>query len=70
MLDREGADGPGGIAIVGDRSALAEQLDRLRALGTTDFLAVPFPVGNDPQESLECTREFLIEQLPADAVPA
>jgi F420-dependent oxidoreductase-like protein len=63
MLDREGAEGPADVVIVGDASALGEQLDRLRAVGTTDYLAVPFPVGKDAQESLERTREWLIGQL-------
>jgi len=63
MLDREGAEGPADVVIVGDASALGEQLDRLRAVGTTDYLAVPFPVGEDAQESLERTREWLIGQL-------
>jgi F420-dependent oxidoreductase-like protein len=63
MLDREGAEGPADVVMVGDASALGEQMDRLRAVGATDYLAAPFPVGKDAQESLERTREWLIGQL-------
>ena len=42
MLDREGADGPADLAIVGDEAALVAGLDRLAAAGVTEFLAVPF----------------------------
>jgi len=62
-LDREGLQEPADVAIVGDASALGEQLDHLRTLGITDFLAVPFPVSQDAQQSLDRTRQFLIEQL-------
>lgn len=47
MLDREGADGPADIAIVGDESALRTGLARLAEAGVTEFLAVPF--GNAEQ---------------------
>jgi len=42
MLDREGAAGPGDIAIVGDEAAVHAQLDRLAEIGVTDFAASPF----------------------------
>ncbi|WP_420123525.1 TIGR03564 family F420-dependent LLM class oxidoreductase [Nakamurella sp.] len=42
MLDREGADGPADLAVVGDEAALVAGLDRLAAAGVTEFLAVPF----------------------------
>lgn len=60
MLDREGADGPADVALVGDESAVGEQLQRLRDGGATDFLASPFPVGPDPAASLERTRALLL----------
>ena len=37
MMDREGVDGPGGIAIVGTESEVADQVRALAALGVTDF---------------------------------
>ena len=39
MLDREGAAGPGDVAMVGDEAALRAQIERLRAIGVTDFNA-------------------------------
>lgn len=65
MLDREGVDGPGDVAIVGDESAVGEQLDRLAEVGVTDYLAAPFPADDDPKESLARTREFLIQRAKA-----
>lgn len=49
MLDREGAQGPSDVAVVGDERAVCEQLDALAASGVTELMAVPFPVG--PRES-------------------
>jgi len=59
MLDREGAEGPAEVAIVGDESAVGEELERLADGGATDFLAVPFRVEGDP-EAVERTRALLI----------
>jgi F420-dependent oxidoreductase-like protein len=44
MLDREGADGPADIAMVGDEKTLDAQLDRLRDIGVTDFNAAIMPL--------------------------
>jgi len=59
MLDRERAEGPADVAVVGDESAVGEQLERLADAGATDFLAVPFRVEGDP-EAVERTRALLI----------
>ncbi len=61
MLDREGAEGPADVAIVGNESAVGEQLQRLAASGVTEFLAAPFAVGNDGHASLERTRALLVK---------
>jgi F420-dependent oxidoreductase-like protein len=42
MLDREGAAGPGDVAVVGDADAVARQLAVLADGGATDFLAAPY----------------------------
>jgi len=42
MLDREGARGPGDVAVVGDEDAVAAQLAHLGAIGVDDFAASPF----------------------------
>ena len=65
MLDREGVDGPGDVAVVGDESSVGEQLDRLAEVGVTDFLAAPFPAGDDHPASIARTREFLVKRANA-----
>jgi F420-dependent oxidoreductase-like protein len=39
MLDREGAAGPGDVAIVGDEDAVGAQISALAEAGVTDFVA-------------------------------
>lgn len=65
MLDREGAAGPGDVAIVGDESDVGEQLDQLAEAGVTDYLAAPFPDGPDGKASLARTRELLVKRAQA-----
>jgi F420-dependent oxidoreductase-like protein len=56
MLDREGAAGPGDVALVGDEAALRAQIGRLRDAGVTDFDAAVTSV----EEGCEArTLEFL-----------
>jgi F420-dependent oxidoreductase-like protein len=59
MLDREGAEGPGDVAIAGDESAVGEALGRLAEIGVTDYLAVPFAVDGD-REAVARTRALLV----------
>jgi F420-dependent oxidoreductase-like protein len=59
MLDREGAQGPADVAIVGDESAVGEQLEQLSRGGVTDFMAVPFAVAGDG-EGIDRTRALLV----------
>jgi F420-dependent oxidoreductase-like protein len=42
MLDREGAAGPADVAIVGSESEVKAQVQRLAAIGATDFCGAPF----------------------------
>jgi len=42
MLDREGAEGPADVAIVGDEDAVAAQIAHIGEIGATDFMAAPF----------------------------
>jgi len=62
MLDREGAEGPASVAIVGDESAVRGALAELRDAGTTDYLAVPFPVEGD-RDAVARTRALLIDEI-------
>jgi alkanesulfonate monooxygenase SsuD/methylene tetrahydromethanopterin reductase-like flavin-dependent oxidoreductase (luciferase family) len=55
MLDREGAAGPGDVALVGDESAVAAQLEALAGAGVTDFVAGEYGRGEDGVR----TRELL-----------
>ena len=59
MLEREGVESPGEIAIVGDEAAVEEQLRALADIGATDLLATIFPV-DESQASLARTRTFLL----------
>lgn len=42
MLDREGADGPADVAIVGRESEVVDRVRRLADVGCTDFIGAPF----------------------------
>lgn len=55
MLDREGAAGPGDVALVGDEDAVAGQLRTLADAGVTDFVAGEYARGEDGPR----TRAFL-----------
>jgi len=56
MLDREGADGPGDIALVGNAQELRAQFESLAATGVTDLNAV---LVNESQDTYEQTLDFL-----------
>lgn len=60
MLDREGAEGPADVALVGDEAALRAELARLRDAGVTDLDAAVTPIDG---EGVERTIAFLAEQL-------
>ena len=47
MLDREGVDGPEGIAITGSESEVVERILALADRGVTEFAAVEFPGNPD-----------------------
>jgi F420-dependent oxidoreductase-like protein len=42
MIVKEGADGPGGVAIVGDAESVAAQIGHLDEVGATDFSGSPY----------------------------
>ena len=48
MMNREGVDGPGGLAIVGTEAEVRDQVANLQAIGVTDFNAGVFSA--DPEE--------------------
>ena len=51
MLDIEGVDGPGDIAVVGDEAEVTRQLRALADAGATELLAAILPVGDDVEAS-------------------
>jgi len=55
MLDREGADGPADVAVVGDEETVRGELEHLFSIGATDFVANIF---GSPEER-DQTRSFL-----------
>jgi F420-dependent oxidoreductase-like protein len=60
LLDREGATGPGDVAIVGDESAARAALAGLKDAGVTDFAAVVY---STDEVTRTRTREFLMSEL-------
>ena len=42
MLDREGAEGPADVAIVGNEAEVSAQIGRLSNAGVTEFAAAEF----------------------------
>jgi F420-dependent oxidoreductase-like protein len=61
-----GAEGasPAELVLVGDEAAIERRLRRFAAAGVTDFVAAPFPVGDDRGESMRRTRDFLAGLAP------
>ena len=47
VLDREGAEGPADVAIVGDEASVAKQILALADAGVTDFAAAEFAQSAD-----------------------
>ena len=42
MMDREGAEGPADVALIGDEATVRAGIERMASAGVTDFVAVPF----------------------------
>ena len=53
MLAAEGATSPGGVAIIGDESAIAAALDRMECFGASDFQVTPFGEADEMARTLE-----------------
>ncbi len=59
LLEREGAESPGALAVTGDEAAIKKQLGRLADAGVTELWPIIFPVGDDPGLSRRETRALL-----------
>jgi 5,10-methylenetetrahydromethanopterin reductase len=53
VLDAEGANGPADVSVVGNEAAVTAHLERLRAVGATDFIAIPTGTERDRQRTLD-----------------
>ena len=53
MLDREGAEGPADVAIVGDESTVVRGIEAMTDAGATDFVAAVFGDSAERQETLD-----------------
>jgi alkanesulfonate monooxygenase SsuD/methylene tetrahydromethanopterin reductase-like flavin-dependent oxidoreductase (luciferase family) len=52
MLDREGADGPADVAIVGSEADVTDRVRRLADIGCTEFCGAPFGSGEERRATL------------------
>jgi alkanesulfonate monooxygenase SsuD/methylene tetrahydromethanopterin reductase-like flavin-dependent oxidoreductase (luciferase family) len=59
MLDREGAAGPGDVAIVGDEDAVGAQISALADAGVTDFVAGEYGNAEDAARTHALVRSLL-----------
>jgi 5,10-methylenetetrahydromethanopterin reductase len=62
MLDKEGAAGPGDVAVVGDEDAVAAQIRELAAAGVTDFVAVEIGRGQDRDRTRSLLKKLIAER--------
>ncbi len=58
VLEREGAESPGAVALVGDEEQVVRRLEALSRLGVSDFNAILFAVAGDPDAGKR-TRDVL-----------
>jgi F420-dependent oxidoreductase-like protein len=61
MLDREGADGPADVAIVGDEELVASQLRHLGDIGATALSLPVFGSGEERQRTMDLLAELAKE---------
>jgi 5,10-methylenetetrahydromethanopterin reductase len=59
MLDREGAAGPGDVAVVGDEDAVVTQILALADAGVTDFVAAEFGRGQDRERTRSLLKAII-----------
>jgi len=59
MLDKEGAEQPGDIALAGDEDTVAAQIGALAEAGVTDFVAAQFSRGDDAERTRALLKSLL-----------
>jgi F420-dependent oxidoreductase-like protein len=58
MLDREGADGPADVAIVGDDAEVSKQIALLADAGVSEFVAAVFGSRDDRARTRDCLKSL------------
>jgi F420-dependent oxidoreductase-like protein len=53
VLDAEGVEGPADVSVVGNEAAVSAHVARLRAVGATDFVAIPTGTATDRRRTLD-----------------
>jgi len=59
MLDREGADGPADVAIIGDEDTVAGQITALADCGVTDFVAAEVASGEEARRTRDLLKRLI-----------
>jgi alkanesulfonate monooxygenase SsuD/methylene tetrahydromethanopterin reductase-like flavin-dependent oxidoreductase (luciferase family) len=59
MLDREGAAGPGDVAIAGDEDSVTAQITALAEAGVTDFVGLEYARGADQQRTRDLLKSLI-----------
>jgi F420-dependent oxidoreductase-like protein len=59
MLDREGAEGPADVAIVGTKDEVSAQVRRFADIGATDFVGAPFGTADEIRASVGALAELV-----------
>ena len=59
MLDREGAGGPGDVALVGGEATVKDQVLALADIGVTDFIAASFGSGDERRRTRALLESLL-----------
>lgn len=63
MLDREGAQGPADVAIVGSEDEVTSQIAALASSGVTDFVATEFARGEDQIRTRKLLKSLIAAQV-------
>src|SRR5262249_51033422 len=69
MPDREGAEGPADVAIVGDEDHVASQIMALADCGVTDFVAGEFAAGEDAPRTRTLLKRLIAETAQPNPTP-
>jgi 5,10-methylenetetrahydromethanopterin reductase len=59
MLDREGAEGPADVALIGDEGTVGSQITALAEAGVTDFVAGEFARGEDAKRTRALLKSLI-----------